>query len=529
MWPCKKNNNKSQVGQTIGNKSGKALNLVVGSLFGFYALVAVGQGSAYANDTSRQVNRIRKTDQLPKSQWGTPDAIDVLKRRLPKENQPAKQVASKNTQTPAKKILPTIVDLPPQPPGTLNFIKGTPIKIGLAKFYKALSDVSTGKRTEPVTILHLGDEHIARDKFTGDLREMFQARFGDSGRGMTMPGPVFPFFRARGVRISSTGKWEVKNSLSGKGGHYGLTGVTYTSSDPNASVQFNSTGNPFSWAEISFFTGPEYGRAIVWAQGPDGSHQQIIETNTRQYGMRRVRFPKTASSVSVFPQGGKPITVMSWQSGHNKPGVRYVNLGLPGATVDLVQNLDAEFVQRDIQALKPSLIVLNYGTNEGFDPITNTKEYEKKFSQLVQIFKSLAPNSAVMVIGPPDAAFLPDFAKRTGGASSTCSALGKDEIRNYSSLMNNKSPRLARWHPPLKLDPVRRAMRRAAAGAEVYFWDWSQAMGGACGIHAWVHSSPKKATDDHRALTADGGKESAKRLFSVLMSGFDSYKRLASR
>ncbi len=520
MWPSKLINNNSAEQAPLSIIRGP-LRFLAGFLFALFTLLVIGQDVAFANDTARQVNRIRKTDQLPIRQR-VANEIDVLKKRLPKQSLPGK--IAQTEQVPA-----TIIDLPPQPSGTVNLIKDTPIKVGLAKFFKALGEVSTGKRNEPITILHLGDEHIARDKFTGDLRAMFQARFGNSGRGMTMPGPVFPFFRARGVRITSKGKWEVKNSLSGKGGLFGLTGVTYTSSDPNASVQFNSTEAPFSWAEISFFTGPEYGRAVVWAQGPDGSHQQIIETNTLQYGMRRVRFPKTASSISVFPQGGKPITVMSWQSGHDKPGIRYVNLGVPGATVGFVQNLDAEFVQRDIQSLKPNLIILNYGTNEGFDPITDAKAYEKKFNQLVQIFKSLAPDASVMVIGPPDAAFLPDFAKRSGGTSSTCSALSKEEIRDYNTLMNEKSSRLARWHPPLKLDPVRRAMRRAAAGSSVYFWDWSQAMGGACGIHAWVHSSPKKATDDHRALTVDGGKESAKRLFSVLMAGFDAYRRVASR
>ncbi|MGH1349536.1 MAG: GDSL-type esterase/lipase family protein [Methyloligellaceae bacterium] len=520
MWSNKIINKKDKNGQVPLYTIGSVLRVCSAVLC---AMVMIGQDAAFANDTSRQVNRVRKADQLPIRQKKVADDIEALKRMLPKKNSPTKLAKT-------EKITPTIIDLPPQPSGTINLIKDTPIKIGLAKFFRALGDVSTGKRNEPVTILHLGDEHIARDKFTGDLREMFQARFGNSGRGMTMPGPVFPFFRARGIRIASTGKWEVKNSLSGKKGElFGLTGVTYTSSDPNASVQFNSTGSPFAWAEISFFTGPEYGRAIVWAQGPDGSHQQIIETNTLQYGMRRVRFPKTASSISVFPEGGKPITVMSWQSGHDKPGVRYVNLGVPGATVGFVQNLDAEFVQRDIQSLKPSLIILNYGTNEGFDPITDAKAYEKKFNQLVQIFKSLAPEASVMVIGPPDAAFLPDFARRSGSSSSTCSALSKEEIREYNTLMNNKSSRLARWHPPLNLDPVRRAMRRAAAGSAVYFWDWSQAMGGACGIHAWVHASPKKATDDHRALTAEGGKESAKRLFNVLMAGFDAYRRIASR
>ena len=39
-----------------------------------------------------------------------------------------------------------------------------------------------------VAILQIGDSHTANDSFSGRMRELFQARFGDAGRGVLPPG-----------------------------------------------------------------------------------------------------------------------------------------------------------------------------------------------------------------------------------------------------------------------------------------------------------------------------------------------------
>ena len=36
--------------------------------------------------------------------------------------------------------------------------------------------------------MQIGDSHTANDSFSGRLRELFQARFGDAGRGVLPPG-----------------------------------------------------------------------------------------------------------------------------------------------------------------------------------------------------------------------------------------------------------------------------------------------------------------------------------------------------
>lgn len=50
---------------------------------------------------------------------------------------------------------------------------------GLERFYQALNEIRTGKRTRPVLIIQYGDSHTAADFLTGSIRSRFQKDFGD--------------------------------------------------------------------------------------------------------------------------------------------------------------------------------------------------------------------------------------------------------------------------------------------------------------------------------------------------------------
>ncbi len=129
--------------------------------------------------------------------------------------------------------------------------------VPLAKFYRALAALQSGLDRESVTILHLGDSHIAADNFSGDLRALFQARFGDAGRGMMMPGFPFPYYKARGVSFERKGKWKAANSFRNDPGAYGLSGVSLNAREEGARLSLTSQEGAFEWAEVSFLTQPQ--------------------------------------------------------------------------------------------------------------------------------------------------------------------------------------------------------------------------------------------------------------------------------
>ena len=395
----------------------------------------------------------------------------------------------------------------------------------LSGFYRALGQLKSGLREEPVTVLHLGDSHIAADRFSGDLRNLFQGRFGDAGRGMMMPGYPFPYYRARGVSFSKSGQWSASNSFSGDPGPYGLSGVRLTAHQDGARLALEVDDGVAEWAEVSFLRQPQGGDATVTF----GGARHSVSTSGAGNDVVRVRIASKGRKLAVETKDKSPVSVLSWAVGQNRPGIRYVNFGIPGATADTPRRWDENLVSKGLANLKPDLIVLGYGTNEGFNDGLDTADYTKRVSELVARLKEGAPQASVLVIGPPDGARLPKFARSGKQARQHCGVLGEDEREAYSRLKASKSGKLARWHAPPSLSMVRASLKDVAQASGAYFWDWSKVMGGPCGIHEWANAEPPLAASDHVHLRSAGARRSAQALFDELRAVYETHVRLASR
>ncbi|MGI9381729.1 MAG: GDSL-type esterase/lipase family protein [Methyloligellaceae bacterium] len=402
-------------------------------------------------------------------------------------------------------------------------------RTALSGFYGALDGLRAGTRRKPVTVLHLGDSHIASDRFTGDLRDLLQARFGDAGRGLMMPGFPFDYYRARGVRFSRSKGWTAANSLKPAPGLYGLTGVRLSSQKKDTWLRLDSAAGAFEWAEVTFLTGARHGTAVMSVDGV----RKTVKTGAPGEGPKTVRMQHKGSNLTVTAKGDGPITVLSWAVGHNRPGIRYVNLGIPSATADITRRWSEDLIAADFARLKPDLVVLGYGTNEGFHDRLDVAAYESRYEALFKRLQDLAPDASFLVIGPPDGARYPRFARKgrkyADLRTTDCRVLSTKERGSYPSLVKAKSSRLAGWHPPPKLGAVRAALKRVAGRGTAYFWDWSGIMGGACGIHDWATSEPALAMPDHVHMTAEGSRRTAQALYDELMAGFAAHRKVASR
>lgn len=388
----------------------------------------------------------------------------------------------------------------------------------LAHFFKALAALDRGERPEPVTILHLGDQHIAADRLTSILRSQFQTRFGDAGRGFMTPG----LFRVAGAQIERRGGWRVASSAAGDAGPFGLSGVRLTGRD-GALLQISTPNAPFDWATITFAAGPETGQAYV-AVDEKGDH---VDTRNGEATWQRIKINAAGSALTVRAGSGRPVHVLSWATLRDGPGLRYINLGVPGATALTHATWDQPFFKGDIEHVSPDLIVVGYGSNEALDDDLDLQAYAQGAQDLLGRLREAAPDASLLVIGPPDIARMPAYA--TGAGTDACRALTVEERANYENLLAANSSRLARWHPPLNLRAVRRTLHTVASENRAFFWDWADAMGGACSVHAWVHTQPPLASADHQHFTASGAETIAKALFQQLMAAYDSYRATAAQ
>jgi hypothetical protein len=337
---------------------------------------------------------------------------------------------------------------------------------------------------------------------------------------MLTPG----LYLSRGVKFDRGGNWQAAFSTGSVPGPYGITGAKMMASTSDAWLRLTATDQPFSWCEITLDSGPDHGTVLI---GLDGEVKHASMQSVER-SWRNIRIERQARELMIRPKGDGLVTLHSISIGTDQPGVRYVNLGLPGAAATTPASWDPKYVAGDLQRLSPDLIILSYGTDESFDDKLNLEAYESKTSAAIARLRQSAPHASLVIVGPPDVSVMPKFAAASGRGSDVCRALSPAERANYARNLKAADPRLARWHPPYNLEAVRATLRRLAVAHNAFFWDWSKLMGGSCGIHAWVHSNPPLAANDHIHLTDEGSVRSARLLFRELMASYDAAGRAAA-
>lgn len=387
----------------------------------------------------------------------------------------------------------------------------------LRGFHAALREMAGGRRNRPVTVLHMGDAHVSGDRLDAHLRALMQSRFGDAGRGMLLPSGAIKGQRARGLRLEATPGWTAVTALDRGAAVLGLTGVQVTASGAQAELSIATLDGRFDAVEVAFLTGANQGAATI---SIDGRAHSIV-TRAAETAVQRARLPTSGEVLSVKPSGTGPVTILSVSLMKNRPGVRYAAVGIPGGGIDAVERLDELVLVDDLRALRPDLVILGYGATEALDDRLDIPRYRERYSGLLRLLKRILPDASFVVMAPGDVNRVPEFAARARGLTSTgCRALSAQEAQDHEKLIADADERLARWYPPPRLDDLRGVLQQAASQAGAYYWDWSRIMGGACGMHAWVHSKPELALPDHFLLTDEGYQRTARALLADLLQGY---------
>jgi hypothetical protein len=92
---------------------------------------------------------------------------------------------------------------PPAPPPPVEQRLSSPA--ALAPFFTALAALEQRQSQQPVRIIQIGDSHTANDSLSGHLRELFQGRFGNAGRGWLPAGVPYKYYRPQLVSVSENG------------------------------------------------------------------------------------------------------------------------------------------------------------------------------------------------------------------------------------------------------------------------------------------------------------------------------------
>ena len=156
---------------------------------------------------------------------------------------------------------------------------------------------------------------------------------------------------------------------------------------------------------------------------------------------------------------------------------------------------------------RPALMVVAFGTNEGFDAELDLRTYRKSFAEHIATLARLAPRVAILILGPADA----NLATEAGNRA--CRTGCYDPADSCA------------WREPYNLAGVRRIQRAVAADKGWAFWDWSQAMGGVGSMRRLVERSPPLALPDHMHLNKAGYAASADMLLFDLINEYETWRR----
>ena len=364
----------------------------------------------------------------------------------------------------------------------------------LAAFFRELRALETGARTI-LPVLQVGDSHTANDGFSGRMREQMQERFGDAGRGLLPPGVPFKYYKPAGLQVSAQG-WTVVSSFDpAASGPFGLAGLRQRADGPASVVIDVERPGDLAHVEIEALAQPRGGVFSVRLEpGPSASF--ATRGGRKEPAWFTLKAPD-ATRLTLTKDGFDPVDLLSCRVRREDRGVTWSNLGTIGATVDLLGRWDRDFVADEMRHEQPALVVLAFGTNEGFSDATDPVAYAQAYAAAVARLRAAAPGATMLLVGPPDGVRKTDAAGCAQGAG---------------------------LEPPRNLAPVREAQRREAERAGLYFWDWSEAMGGRCAMAEWSAASPPLAAADHVHLLRLGYRRTAEALFAELMQGYAQHR-----
>lgn len=415
----------------------------------------------------------------------------------------------------------------------------------LDPFLEKLARAAPAPGKRPVHILQIGDSHTAGDTITGAWRELIQSRHGPGGRGVLPPGRPYQGYLTRGVTAEMSSGWKVSAIFGANSSPprpmLGVSGFSLTSTQQGARIALTADDARMYFDRFTLCAVAEPDAGAVIIRVGAATETMDMDSATRRPECRTVQSATPQGAVEVVTVGG-PVTITSWATFRDYGGVALSNVGVVGSQLVHFGRADDAVIAEELRAYKPDLIVLAYGTNEGFAPVFRPQEYDIVLRSQIGRIRRLSGGVPILLLGAPDASSRrPEMlVNAPGPAPAPCpEPLRMTEAREpdpLAEVMANLDGATASatatttrasdtvtpdplWQvkarplfPPAGLASVREVQRRVAASLNVAFWDWEQRMGGRCSAVKWVKATSPLMRGDYVHFNSAGGREIGSRL-----------------
>ena len=339
----------------------------------------------------------------------------------------------------------------------------------------------------PLHILQIGDSHTSADAISNGLRVPLQARHGNGGRGALAPGRPYDNYVTWNVTAAQSAGWRVTSWNAPGDAPLGLSGFTQTARGPGETIGLvaDNEEQAFDRLTVCAATGP--GAGTITLRLGEMEEQWPLEAGRPGAACGSLDSNIPVSSASVTTADSRPVSLTSVAVFRRRGGATVSNLGQIGAQLSNFAASSDAVLRAELAAWRPDLILLAFGTNEGFDPRFTMAGYADRLrAQVARLRRFAGPETAIVLVGPPDAA-----TRRDALPGPDCGG---------------------GWHTPPRLAEVRDAQRALAAELHLAYWDWEYAMGGRCSAQAWHAAGLMR--DDHVHFNRAGGDLIGRMIFN---------------
>ena len=312
-----------------------------------------------------------------------------------------------------------------------------------------LQHLSQQIQAKRLNVVQFGDSHTAADSMTDALRNSLQSRLGDGGLGWAMP-MYFNGQRMARIGYDNMG-WQGVSSRSNAPDNFPLGGFFARPTQAGAQLTLKPKRSAEALQSVTLRIRQNRGDEALVLRDARGSVQQLraaITDGTWQTLNFQVQLPFTLSA------GNSTGTAIGgwWLRNRSGQGAVVSALGINGAELSMWQRWHAQW-SNELAQIQPDVVILAYGTNEAFNPRLDLYALSQDYTQRIKQIRAAAPQSVILLLAAPE---------------------------SLSSKAGDCGER------PKHLDVVQQLQRQIASQNHTLFWDWQQAMGGACSMKRWM-------------------------------------------
>ncbi len=371
----------------------------------------------------------------------------------------------------------------------------------LYPFFRILDDIKTENQT--VRIIHYGDSQIEEDRISSYIREQLQNEFGGGGPGMLSAVQVTGSITVRSSRTENWTRYTVfgfdtLNRLNSR--RFGVMGIVCKFEPPTAHVAFKTTNSALDKAKKFnqikiFYGGVKSDASVDVYSGGQRVGSSLFRVGNKAYTLT-IPLPTSTSEVNFQFNALEEFEVYGIALDQNQ-GIAVDNIPMRGCSGTIFTKIDTATLAPVLRDANVKLIILQFGGNM-MPSIKNEKDaewYGEVFQKQINFIKSIAPNIAILMIGPSDMS---------------------RKIRNE----------MVTWP---YLPEVRDALKKACMESGAMYWDMFEAMGGENSMPVWVNSSPALAAPDYIHFTRLGAEKISKMFYAAFIQDYNEYRYITEK